>query len=422
MNPVQLVTLAPGHFHAALVQKEMLPGVDPHVHVYGPDNTDLTAHLDRVARFNARPDRPTAWSTTVHAGPDWLDRFRAERPGNVVVVAGRNRPKIDLILAAVSAGYCVLADKPWVIEAADIPKLEQVFAEADRLGVFAGDVMTERCEITTRIQRKLIHDPDVFGAPFTGTPDEPALELESVHYLSKSVAGAPLRRPAWWFDPAIAGHAVADVGTHLADLAMWLVFPDQPIDLRDVEIRDAGCWPTPVDRDSFREITGLTDYPAELAHLRDGNHLNYWGNGSVLCRLRDRFVRFTTRWGVRAAGPDGDTHEAIARGTRSTVTVRHDAAFGPGPQVFVTPHAESSAIRAALERSGHSVNALADELHVHVPPADRTGHEAHFAQVLEEFVTYFRDRTRIPAWERPNLLAKYYLTTRAVEIARSKRA
>jgi hypothetical protein len=109
-DSLRLVTLAPGHFHAALVQKEALPGVDSHTHVYASLDADLIAHLDRIARFNARPDRPTSWTTDVHAGPDWLSRFLADRPGNAVVIAGRNKPKIDLILAAVSAGYCVLAD------------------------------------------------------------------------------------------------------------------------------------------------------------------------------------------------------------------------------------------------------------------------------------------------------------------------
>src|SRR5262245_24295474 len=115
-DPAQLVTLAPGHFHAAMVQKEARPGVDPRVHVYGPLDADLVAHFERIARFNTRPDNPTAWTVDVYAGPDWLDRFLAERPGNAVVVAGRNKPKIDVILAAVSAGYCVLADKPWIVE------------------------------------------------------------------------------------------------------------------------------------------------------------------------------------------------------------------------------------------------------------------------------------------------------------------
>jgi hypothetical protein len=52
MTAVRLVTLEPGHFHAALVQKEMYPGVDPTVHVYAALGPDLLAHLGRIAGFN----------------------------------------------------------------------------------------------------------------------------------------------------------------------------------------------------------------------------------------------------------------------------------------------------------------------------------------------------------------------------------
>ena len=37
----RLITLDPGHFHAALVQKTMYEGVDSTVHVYAPDGPDL---------------------------------------------------------------------------------------------------------------------------------------------------------------------------------------------------------------------------------------------------------------------------------------------------------------------------------------------------------------------------------------------
>jgi predicted dehydrogenase len=420
MPTVKLVTLSPGHFHAALVQKEMLRGVDPHAHVYGPLDSDLISHLGHIARFNARPNDPMNWTLNVHAGPDWLDRFLAERPGNAVVIAGRNRPKIDLILAAVSAGCCVLADKPWIVGAADFPKLERVFAEADRNGVFAWDIMTERFEETTVIQRDLIHDPDVFGEPLPGTPDEPALELESVHYLFKQVAGVPLRRPAWWFDPDVAGEAMADVGTHLVDLAIWLLFPSQAVDYRkDIEIIAADRWPTCVELEDFCQITGVREIPAELAHLRDGTGLTYWGNGSATIRIRGHVVRFTTRWGVRPDGPDGDTHFAVARGSRSLVVVEHAPDFGPGPQVFVVPEARHRDDVLAACRAHRRSNDSGDRIHLPVADSERRGHEAHFAEVLSEFVRHFRDRSAIPAWERPNLLAKYFITTQAVELARA---
>ena len=146
---VRLMTLDPGHFHAALIQKEMYPGVDPAVHVYAPLGPDLLAHLGRVSAFNRRAENPTTWRLEVHAGPDFLERMLREKPGNVVVLSGRNRGKIDRILASVEAGLNVLADKPWLIAAADFPKLERTLDLAEKRGLVAYDVMTERSEITT---------------------------------------------------------------------------------------------------------------------------------------------------------------------------------------------------------------------------------------------------------------------------------
>ena len=158
MNEIKLITLDPGHFHAALIQKEMYPEVSQRSTVYAPLGPDVIDHLQRVARFNLRSGNPTSWEIDVHTGPDFLERMIAERPGNVVVLSGRNRRKIDLIQASVNAGLHVLADKPWIIDAADLPKLEATLAEAARRGVVAYDIMTERYEITSILQRELVND------------------------------------------------------------------------------------------------------------------------------------------------------------------------------------------------------------------------------------------------------------------------
>src|SRR5205085_7425888 len=94
MDSVRLMTYNPGHFHAALVQKEMIPGVAPRVDVYAPLGADLSAHLLRLASFNDRATNPTSWEVEVHASNDALGRMLRERPGNVVVLSGRNRDKI----------------------------------------------------------------------------------------------------------------------------------------------------------------------------------------------------------------------------------------------------------------------------------------------------------------------------------------
>src|SRR6266478_5383068 len=124
MGPIRFLTLNPGHFHAALVHKEMVAGIDATVHVYAPLGPDLVAHLERLALFNNRPENPTRWLVEVHARPDALERLIADKRGNVVVLACRNAKKLDAIEAAVNAGLNVLADKPWILTPEQLPRLE----------------------------------------------------------------------------------------------------------------------------------------------------------------------------------------------------------------------------------------------------------------------------------------------------------
>jgi hypothetical protein len=55
---------------------------------------------------------------------------RDEPPGGVAIFSGCNRGKIDRIIAALEAGLHVLADKPAIIEPADLPRLESGKAAA----------------------------------------------------------------------------------------------------------------------------------------------------------------------------------------------------------------------------------------------------------------------------------------------------
>ena len=105
-----------------------------------------------------------------------------------------------------SAGLNVLADKPWILRSADLPELEAALATADQNGVVAYDIMTERFEITTILQRTLVNDRRRLRAIASrARRDEPGVYMESVHYLMKVVAGAPNIRPAWFFDTRRAG-------------------------------------------------------------------------------------------------------------------------------------------------------------------------------------------------------------------------
>jgi predicted dehydrogenase len=422
------MTLEPGHFHAALVQKTMVPGVHPRIYVYGSLSQELIRHLNWLRQFNSRRQDPTSWQLDVRTGDNWRERAFREQPGNTAIIAGPNRTKIDLLLDAVQNGLHAVVDKPWIIEAEDFPKLEQVFYEADLRDLIVWDMMTERHVVTNQLQRELIGDTDVFGHLVVGSPTDPTLTLESVHYIKKTVDSVALQRPSWWFDPVMSGESLTDVGTHLADLALWLLFPEQAISHQtNIAFLDASAWPTPLSFAQFREATGLAEIPKYLDH--DGQVL-YSGNGHVTFTVKGAHVRLSTLWDYENVSGSGDTHESIARGSKSRIAVRQD---GSGPQLFVAANGMENheEVGRCLERKcrvwqlrwpGVSILDLGQQFQIVVPASLMLNHEALFGKVLEEFITAFHNPRMIPSWERTNLLTKYYITTQAVALAHAKRA
>lgn len=421
---LKLVTLDPAHFHAALVQKAMVAGVGPHVRIYAPLGSDLLAHLQRIHGFNSRTQDPTSWTLDIHAGDDFFERFLAEKSGDVVVLSGRNRRKIEYLERAVAAGFHVLADKPWILVPEDLPRLAAVLEQAEARGRIVYDVMTERFEITNLLQRELMRDAEVFGPLQPGTPTEPGIVMTSVHSLMKKVAGVPLRRPAWFFDPTQQGEGLTDVGTHLVDLAFWLGYPEQALEYqRDVTFLSATRWPTLVSAAEFATITGEATFPAFLQDdVREGS-LHYHCNNAVIWKLRDTHVRLDILWDVRAGAGTGDTHFARCRGERSILEIRQGKKEKYRPELYIRPHSRNQDLAAALTDWQHrlqgsypgiGIEESGREYRVTIPERYRVGHEAHFAQVTQDFLAYVRGERRLPTWEKPNLLAKYHLTTTGV--------
>lgn len=426
---IKLITLDPAHFHAALIQKQMYPDVSSRVDVYAPLGFDLTEHLNRIARFNLRKENPTSWQLEVHTGPDFLERMLKERPGNVVVISGRNRGKIDRIQASIEAGLNVLADKPWIITSTDLPKLEASLHIADQKGLIAYDIMTERYEITSILQKELIHDVSTFGTIISGTEQEPGVYMESVHHLMKTVAGVPNLRPTWFFDIHQQGEGMADVGTHLVDLVQWMLFPEQSIDYhKDINVITAKHWPTVITKAEFQGVTREAGWPEYLLRNVKDNHLHYYCNGSVSYTLRGIHVKLDALWNYEAPEGAGDTHFAVFKGSKSRVEVRQGKEEKYRPELYVVPDSpdKKTEVLAALNQKiealqakfpGIAVDEMGEQIRITIPEKYRVGHEAHFAQVTDRFLQYLKNPKWMPAWEKPNMLAKYYVTTRAVELS-----
>lgn len=432
--PVRIMTVDPGHFHAGLVHKQMYEGVDPVVHVFAPEGPDLERHVTMVEGFNTRPDDPTEWKLVLHTGDDFLDRMIDEHPGNVMVTAGNNAKKIETIRRAVRAGIHVLADKPMIIRPGDFDVLRSILRKADDSGVLVYDIMTERYEVTSILQAALVREPGVFGSLVAGSTEEPSVTKESVHFLSKKVAGSQLVRPAWFLDTSQQGEAIVDVSTHLVDLILWQLFPGSPVRFDDsadgVQVIDAESWDTDLSPAQFTRITQTAAYPPFLESRVDGDStLHVTANGAFTFAVRGITAHVSVRWGIENPG-GGDTHFSRIRGTRADLVIRQDSAQGYTPKLYVEPSGGEEdeveiALREAVDRwsadwPGLAVTPSEFGLEVDIPSGLREGHEAHFARVTRQFLDYLGQGS-LPEWERTNLLTKYRITTSAYVLAHANR-
>jgi predicted dehydrogenase len=291
--------------------------------------------------------------------------------------------------------------------------------------------MTQRHNIVSILFKELLNTASVFGVLTPGTPQQPAIERTSVHYLSKEVSGQPLRRPPWYFDVTQQGEGIVDVTTHMVDAIMWTGFPEQAFDYAtDIKILQARRWPTMLTREQFAHITGVHEFPESLHRTLDHGILPYSCNGEMLYTLKGVYTKVQVVWHVEAPAGSGDTHTVVTRGTRSTLYIRQGAAQHYRPELYVEPMpgVEAAEIETALRHTiaalqrhypGVEVHQQKQQWHVQIPDSYRLGHEAQFGKVAQTFLHHVQQGA-LPTWELPNLLSKYYITTQALALARAE--
>jgi predicted dehydrogenase len=409
-----LLFLEPGHFHAALTLRVPPARAADEVFVYAHEGPELRDFLALVERFNRRVSKPTRWRLAVTTTADPFGRLVDERRGDVVVLAGRNGGKARTMRRLHDAGFHVLADKPWLVEPAD---LDDVRASLEGWPL-ASEIMTGRHDLAAGMVKRLLGVPDIFGA---FRDDGPAIEQDSVHYLEKLVDGAPLRRPWWYFDVRVQGSGPVDIPTHVVDQAQWLT----DADAEAPTLLSARAWETRVPADVFRRITGEAGFPVELAPFVQADALDYRCNAELVYRLGRLIARAETRWDLGPPAGGGDAAHTVAHGTRADVRLEQSARTGHRRRVFVEPRADgvTGALRDTIkgwqaELPGLDVlSAGPDTLEVLVPPPLDGGHETHFTRVLDAFLDTV-DAGRWPGAVAQRTLAKYTLLAEAA--ARTK--
>src|SRR5262249_29868605 len=149
-------------------------------------------------------------------------------------------------------------------------------------------------------------------------------------------------------------------------------------------------------------------------------------NTRVAYTVRGVHVKLDVLWDYEAAAGAGDTHLAVFRGSCARVEVRQGKEQNYPAGLYGVPKkaAGRPGARTAAERQGGELQTaypgvgIVDEgerLWVTIPDRYRVGHEAHFGEVTNQFLRYLKDPTSLPAWEKPNMLAKYFVTTWGVK-------
>jgi predicted dehydrogenase len=406
-----LAFLEPGHFHATLTLRESSPRVSPEVFVYATAGPELDDFLALVDRFNRRAERPTRWRPRVQVADDPLARLVAERPGDLVVLAGRNGGKARVIRRLHDAGLHVLADKPWLVEGGDLHDIRAALGGWP----IVREMMTGRRDVVARLVKRLVDDADLFGG--LESTDRPAIEQESVHHFEKQVDGAPLRRPWWYFDSRVQGGGAVDIPTHLVDQAQWLLDAAETPTLLS-----ARGWSTRVPLEVFARISRASSVPPGLRAVVEGDALRVFCNAELTYALAGVTARAATRWEISTPPGAGDTSRVVLRGRAALIRVEQSADTQFRRRVTVEARRDAAATARALDAALAAasaqlpgVAAKAREPGVHevvVPPGLDPGHEAHFALLLDELLDWI-DAGHWPAALAERTLAKYALLAEA---------
>ena len=113
------------------------------------------------------------------------------------------------------------------------------------------------------------------------------------------------------------------------------------------------------------------------------------------------------------------------RGSKSDLVIKQGEAENYKPTLYVISK-EGENFESNLEKALKSIqdeypgiesDKISDsKWKILIPEVLKIGHEAHFGQVTDNFLKYYKDG-QLPVWEVPNMITKYYTTTQAYKKA-----
>jgi hypothetical protein len=225
------------------------------------------------------------------------------------------------------------------------------------------------------------------------------------------------------------GEGIVDVTTHLIDLVQWECYPEQIINYEtEINIISAKRWPTKLNLLQFKKVTHLPEFPQYFSGLLENDVLPVFCNGEIVFKIKNIHAKVSVIWNYQAPEGAKDTHYSVLRGSNANLIILQGKEQNYKPQLYVEAvnKNNSRALKKNLTDavnvlkntySGISLEEQKERWKIHIPDELRIGHEAHFSQVTDRYLKYLVDG-KLPDWEVPNMIAKYYITTTALKMAK----
>jgi hypothetical protein len=176
-------------------------------------------------------------------------------------------------------------------------------------------------------------------------------------------------------------------------------------------------------------VTQLETFPDFLQKdVKDGK-LQVYSNGEMIYKLKGKHAKVSVIWNFEAPEGTGDTHYSVMHGSLCDLIIKQGKEENYKPTVFIQAtlneglDAFEGNLQKAVEQDiatiypGLRLVKVQDKLwSVEIPDKFKIGHESHFGQVTEKYLRYLK-LGKLPEWEVPNMITKYYTTTQALEMA-----
>jgi predicted dehydrogenase len=156
---------------------------------------------DDPGQLKRAPDFPGA-TTETHTYLDYRELLKKEQP-DIVVEAGNDRDRAEIVLACAERGLNVISEKPL---AKTLPELERVRKAVTQSGVLASMLITMRCAPNYLAMREAVAT-DLIGEITQGG-------AQKSYRLGQ--------RPAWQKSRETFSGIIPVIGIHAMDLSRWI--------------------------------------------------------------------------------------------------------------------------------------------------------------------------------------------------------